>query len=108
MRMWNIPPYKMCNQHLLGEHVEMHMFIGALKAGKSIQGYIDKQQVEVHNIIKRHDELAVEMIARGMNHKSPLRYSSILWNAGKVDINHNIIDLSNRCPFCSILLQKIN
>ena len=39
--MWNIKTEKMCNQHLLGEHVEMHMFVGTLNKNKSIQEQYD-------------------------------------------------------------------
>ena len=27
MRMWMIAPHKLCNQHLLGEHGELHKFL---------------------------------------------------------------------------------
>ena len=35
MRMWNVDVTKMCNKHLLGEHVEMHMFVGIIIKGTS-------------------------------------------------------------------------
>ena len=40
MRMWNINPEKLCKNHLLGEHVEMHKLVGNLTKGRSVQGYI--------------------------------------------------------------------
>ena len=36
MRMWNVDPKLMCNKHLLGEHVEMHMFFGTIQKGISM------------------------------------------------------------------------
>ena len=30
MRMWGVDPKQMCRQHLLGEHVELHMQAGAV------------------------------------------------------------------------------
>lgn len=36
MRMWMVPPELMCRQHLLGEHVELHMFVGAINKGTSV------------------------------------------------------------------------
>ncbi len=30
MRMWMVDTKKLCRQHLLAEHSEMHMFAGAL------------------------------------------------------------------------------
>jgi len=99
MRMWNVSPKIMCRKHLLGEHVEMHMAIGALKNKISLNGYIDSGLIEVHNIVKRHDKLADEMAYRGYNHKSPLVYDG-LYVAGKVDINKSYSDLFSRCAEC--------
>ena len=72
MRMWLVNPKHMCQKHLCGEHVEMHMFIGCLIRDKNIDGYIQKGLVEIHNIVKRHNALAREMKKRGMKHKSPI------------------------------------
>ena len=38
MRMWMLPPECMCRKHLLGEHVELHMLLGSMRRGKSIEG----------------------------------------------------------------------
>lgn len=99
MRMWNVKPGKMCDRHLLGEHVECHMFVGTLNRNKKIQGYIDKGLVEVHNIKKRHDELAGEMLKRGMKHKSPLPEYKMK-KAGRINPEKNIIELKKRCSKC--------
>jgi len=72
MRMWNVNHKFLCRQHLLGEHVEMHMFVGCIKMHTNIQGYIDKGLVEVFYIKTRHDNLVKEMLSRGYKHKSPL------------------------------------
>jgi hypothetical protein len=99
MRMWKVNPELMCNQHLLGEHVEMHMFVGTLNKRKSILGYLEKGLVEVHNIRKRHDELASEMKRRKFRHNSPLpkfKYKK----TGKVDSKANIQELKKRCKKC--------
>lgn len=107
MRMWNIDPSKMCIRHLLGEHVEMHMFVGTINKDKSIKGYIDKGLVEVHNISNRHNELAFELLKRQAIHKSPLpQFKS--YKAGYVDIKKNLRELSRRCVNCyeSIYIMK--
>lgn len=99
MRMWNIDPKKMCRRHLLGEHVEMHMFVGVLNKNRSIKGYLEKNLVEVHNIRKRHDELVIEMKRRGYNHKSDLpEYNNTV--SGKVNKVFNTQDLKSRCSEC--------
>ena len=92
----------MCRKHLLGEHVEMHMLVGSLNKGRSIEGFLKNDLIEVHNIDKRHDELVKEIINRGYNHKSPLP-SYRKFKAGKVNIKENIKDLTNRCPDCKKL-----
>lgn len=102
MRMWNINPAILCNKHLCGEHVEMHMFLGCLRKGKSIQGYIDKGLVEIDYIIPRHNKLANEMIRRKMNHHSPLENIEFIYQGpnGKVDILESALDLFSRCKKC--------
>ena len=99
MRMWKVNPKLLCRKHLAGEHVETHMFLGALLKGKSIKGYVDNGLVEVHNIINRHNELAEEMIRRGYNHKSPAQECN-LWECGCVNTEQNIVELHRRCPDC--------
>lgn len=102
MRMWGVDPKVMCNRHLLGEHVEMHMFVGTIKRGTSLRGYIDGGLVETHLIDMRHDELAREMIRRGMNHKSPIEhlYPPAM---GRIDRAGNLRELASRCPECARL-----
>lgn len=72
MRMWKVNPKIMCNKHLLGEHVEMHMFVGTINKKIKIDGYLSKNLVEPEYIEKRHLELANEMVSRGMRHSSLL------------------------------------
>ena len=72
MRMWMVDPRVMCRQHLLGEHVEIHMFVGAISRGKSVKGYLEKGLLEVHNMYARHEELMEEMKRRGYNHSSDI------------------------------------
>ena len=77
--MWGIDPEKLCDQHLLGEHLEMHMFVGCIKKGISLKGYYDNYDNKLlcTNLIKdRHDELADEMILEYENDLSPKNYST--------------------------------
>ena len=104
--MWNVNPELMCRKHLLGEHVEMHMFLGALSLGKSIDGYVRTGLVEIHNIKHRHDELAREMIRRGYRHDSPMTDSPLLEQSGLVDVSRSYEDLQHRCPECRRKIRK--
>lgn len=106
--MWNLDPSKMCRHHLLGEHVEMHMFIGSLAHNKNIIGYINSGLVCVSYICSRHDILAAEMIKRGYKHNSPLHMPKILpdyltpelYNRNYISIDRNYLEIIKRCEEC--------
>jgi hypothetical protein len=100
MRMWMTNPRWMCNQHLLGEHVELHMFVGTLNKDRCVQGYLDKGLLEIHNLHKRHDELVAEMERRGMRHKSPLPVLLNPCTTGCIDTEQNQRELLRRCKRC--------
>lgn len=106
MRMWMVDPKLMCRKHLLGEHVELHMFIGTLVRGVSIRGYVEKNLFEPSSLDARHEELVQEMQARGYKHSSPLPPAP-----GPVDLEARIdrkaaaADLFDRCPDCRALKQ---
>jgi hypothetical protein len=61
----------MCRRHLLGEHVETHMMVGALLRGKNLEGFYDGL-IDTRLIRVRHDTVAAEMLRRGYRHDSPL------------------------------------
>lgn len=100
MRMWMVNPKKMCRKHLLGEHVELHMFVGTIKKGISIQGYIDNGLVNPRMIKKRHKELVKEMERRGYNHNSPLKIKCSKLPVHFVDINVSKFELNKRDCSC--------
>lgn len=104
-RMWGIKPELMCDDHLRGEHKEMHQIVGSIRKhphGRAIvEGHADKKQIDTTLIQERHDELADELMRRGMEHNSPLSYQDEL-NLGEIDIEENIIDLRNRCNECKV------
>lgn len=102
MRMWKVDPTKLCRQHLLGEHVEMHMFVGCINKKINLDGYINRKLIEIHHIKDRHEILVNEMNRRNMNHKSPLpEFKS--YHAGDIDIDKNIEELKRRCSNCSFI-----
>ena len=113
MRMWGIEPRSMCRRHLLGEHVEMHMFAGCIKKNKNIDGYLDGLVVPA-NIKIRHDELAREMLRRGYKHVSPFlplasisnyldKHSKMAW----IDIEENKKELKQRCSECALRMETL-
>lgn len=82
MRVWDqISPSKLCRQHLLGEHREIHGLSGVLAkldagecagyaAHPETQRWLPKQYRVA--LWRRHEALATEIRGRGYQHRSPL------------------------------------
>ena len=108
MRQWLVNPEMLCRKHLLGEHVEHHMFVGSIKKGFSVEGYLRDGFFEPRTLQKRHNEIAREMVKRGYNHQSPLAdIDTSHLRDGKINITRNIADLRNRCKGCAIRITEI-
>ena len=67
-----VDPKIMCVKHLNGEHLECHMFVSSILKKKKLNGFLTNNELEPLSIVTRHDDLAAEMIRRGINHKTPL------------------------------------
>ena len=75
MRIWDISPNKLCKNHLLGEHRELHAIwtiITENKKGYSMHPETIRWKGKLNAIYRRHEELVKEMTCRGYTHKSPL------------------------------------
>lgn len=107
MRMWMVDPRILCRKHLLGEHVELHMFVGTLNAGKDLSGYLDGNLLEPAALATRHTALVEEMTRRGYHHKSALPEVEELGKASigerwrtQIDSGASLVELLRRCPEC--------
>ena len=108
MRMWLCDPKIMCQKHLCGEHLEMHMFLGSLKKKKKIDGYIKNNCFEPRMLYQRHKDLADEMINRGYNHKTDIQLNecAVVLDLSEeqqyweIDRKKSLNDLITRCPNC--------
>lgn len=105
MRMWMVDPKIMCRKHLLGEHVEHHMFVGTINRRISIDGYIGGNLLEPTQLLIRHYHLAEEMLRRGYQHKSELLEVDLSHLGEKqlltvVDRESSLTELLRRCPDC--------
>lgn len=107
MRMWMVPPNILCNKHLVGEHAELHMFLGSFRKGINLNGYGDKNLMQLTCLEARHDALVIEMVFRGMKHRSPMyipydekMFIHNAYGQYKVDVEASLQDLLNRCPDC--------
>lgn len=107
MRMWMVDPKIMCRQHLLGEHVETHMFVGTINKNKCLAGYFDNNLLIVEKLRSRHEEIVSEMEKRGMKHKSPLPEFVIkdIHRGGFISKELNKKELFDRCENCRKLQQ---
>lgn len=111
MRMWMLPPKGMCRKHLLGEHVELHMLLGSMRRGKSIEGFLSGGLVDPQLVFARHEELVAEMARRGFKHTSPIEASECASLAARypgstsINIAANAAELQRRCPDCAHLMQ---
>jgi hypothetical protein len=106
--MWMVNPRIMCREHLLGEHVEIHMFIGTINRGKSVKGYLEKGLLEVHNLHNRHDKLVKEMKRRKYNHYSEVNNKwKFVEKIGIIDKEKNLNELINRCSRCEKRYSEI-
>ena len=75
MRVWDISPEKLCKNHLLGEHNEIHAIWSILinkKKGFSKHPETLRWDGKLKALYNRHEEIVNEMIKRKYNHKSPL------------------------------------
>lgn len=75
MRIWDISPKKLCRNHLLGEHRELHAMWTVITEEK--KGYSKHPETlrwvgKLNAMYSRHEDLVEEMINRGYRHKSPL------------------------------------
>lgn len=104
MRMWLVDSKIMCRQHLLGEHRELHAFVGTIKKKRNVFGYIRNNLLDVELLSTRHEELVMEMNRRLYNHHSPLPKieEELIEDIKfyKVDREKAKSDLLSRCPEC--------
>jgi len=92
------------------------MFIGSIKKGISIEGYVKNNLLEPLSLIRRHDELVKEMERRKMKHNTPIidtgdcisKLPNHLLQA-KICVEKAYLDLLSRCYNCrQIWLRKNN
>lgn len=112
MRMWMLNPKLLCNKHLLGEHGEIHKHRQSFEKHYSIAGRIfPVVHIEPWAMERRHNELAAEMLERGMQHQSPytlpdLSYLPFEHRTAVVDIEVSKYELSARCLECKARIEN--
>jgi hypothetical protein len=88
VRVWDrVEPSRLCRQHLLGEHREVHGLwevVRRVHAGEEGVGYSEHPEarrwlLHVQALMWRHAELKWEMERRGYEHRSDLKLFSVRW-----------------------------
>jgi len=75
MRIWDIKPLRLCRNHLLGEHRELHAIWAVLtknKLGYSRHPETLRWKGKLRALYLRHELLAKELKKRSYRHKSNL------------------------------------
>ena len=108
MRMWMVKPSLLCRKHLLGEHLETHLFVGSILEDRSLSGYVDRGLVQAESLAQRHEDLVVEMLMRGYNHQSELPEFFIpqYLVGSQVNVERSIADLKERCSECRSRIER--
>jgi hypothetical protein len=118
-RMWMLPVEMMCDEHLLGEHAEMHQAAGTLanhEYGEEVmEGHLRDlrpDDVETTLIVARHDRLAEEMEERGYDHddenKLPKFDDPGIGRLGADDVKHNQAELALKCSDCRSRMMQMS
>jgi len=111
-----VDPKIMCQKHLCGEHVELHMFISIMKKKQKVDGYLRNNCLEPKMLYQRHEDIKNEMLRRGYNHRSEINkeeciqcinYLSEEQQNYKVDALKSLSDLLTRCTKCHQLFGDI-
>ncbi len=109
MRIWDLPPAKLCRKHLLGEHRELHalwVVISQNKKGYSKHPETKRWVGKLKALYARHEELVAEMKSRGYNHNSVLDKSLATGSGTQNEFVHSVNEqieiLKNKKCDCNV------
>lgn len=109
MRIWDVPPKKLCRAHLLGEHRELHAIWSVIVNGK--KGYAQhpgtlRWKGKLKALYARHDSLIVEISNRGYQHRSLLAKGEATGSAKQTSYvdtpRRQIVILRNKRSQCDV------
>jgi hypothetical protein len=95
VRIWDVEPEVLCNQHLLGEHRELHAIWTILTTGK--RGYARHPETlrwrgRLAALYARHEAEVAEMDRRGFRHASPLDPALATGSAQQTELVDSVED----------------
>jgi hypothetical protein len=109
MRIWDLPVEKLCKNHLLGEHRELHAIWSIISQDK--KGYASHPETKrwkgkLKALYKRHEKQVAEMKKRGYKHNSPLNFNLAVgkeYQSEHIDsIDSQIKILKNKMCECKV------
>ena len=113
MRIWDIPIDKLCDNHLLGEHRELHAIWSILtnnKKGYSYHPETLRWKGKLKALYLRHEKQIKEMHKRGFNHNSPLEKKLAIGNGIQTQLvdslQKQIQILKNKNCKCQVKYQQ--
>ncbi len=70
MRVWDFPPYLLCNRHLLAQHNEIHAIcsINLRGGGFYYHPEVKRWRGHLNQLAYVHERTKLEMVNRGMKH----------------------------------------
>lgn len=100
--MWMVDVKSMCRNHLLAEHLDVHMFVNALNQGLDLSHYINSNALEVLSLLERHNQLADEINSRSYKNDTPLPGYNITgrYKSSRIDKNkarEELMEICNKC-----------
>jgi hypothetical protein len=109
MRIWDISPEKLCRNHLLGEHRELHAIWNILTQSK--KGYAQHPETlrwkgKLKALYLRHEKLVRQLRFRGYQHHSVLS-EKLAQGQSKQNIfvdsaRKQVLILRNKKCFCDV------
>lgn len=103
-RQWLSDPRLMCKQHILGEHLEAHIFVSKMQKETSLKGFRKGSMFFGAEFVKsRHDKIAKLL---KQPHKTPLFIGELeIKNYPYIaptlyDLTKSMEDLLGRCEEC--------
>jgi hypothetical protein len=99
VRVWDLDVGILCDQHLLGEHRELHGIWSILTNGKA--GYANHPETvrwrgRLAALYARHEQEVAEMGRRGFRHASPLDRRLATGKAQQTELVDSLEDQSAR------------
>lgn len=106
MRMWLIPPRRMCTRHLETELADVRRLARRIACRKSLGPFLAKRWIEVHSANRRYDAIARELRRRGSAIPLP-ELPPLNIEVGSVDKAQSLRDLTSKCDDCRHRLRYL-